>query len=395
MMNNHYFLTLIILLNQSNLLFAQVNKLKSIVNPFNLLESKMILDANKHIPYHYFYRGKNNFRTNTAFGIFTLKSNDSGRYNTAGGFQSLADNTTGNYNTSWGYYGLRSNTTGYANSAFGAQALFKNIAGYYNLAVGVEALKENTTGFQNTALGGYDALHWNTSGSNHTAIGCYALYSNTTGDASTGIGWSALYKNTTGTGLTALGNSAGADNLTGNFNTYIGYMTGKGIKSGNNNTIIGSRISGLDEHMSNHIIIADGEGNQRIIIDSLGNMKIDGLRGQGNRNIIADTNGFLRTEEGARISRIQVADVDFKIDTTNHLIAFTSLTGRRSIVLPALALINQIFIIKDEAGLAEKYPISIAVDGGQIKIDGKKNIILSTNYGVIRLYYNGKNYFTM
>jgi hypothetical protein len=107
----------------------------------------------------------------------------------------------------------------------------------------MEALKSNTTGYANSAMG----LH--------------ALYSNTTGNYNTADGVNALYDlNIT-------------DNTSGN-NTAIGYNTGRGIVTGVNNTIIGANVTGLSSALSNNIIIADGSGNRRINVDSLGHVGI-------------------------------------------------------------------------------------------------------------------------
>ncbi len=174
------------------------------------------------------------------------------------------DTYTGSTNSSLGYNALFANAEGYNNTATGFESLYANTTGNHNTATGALAMRLNTTGFNNTATG-FQALHGNTSGYTNIGMGDNSLYENTTGSGNTAIGYSALYDlNIT------------ANDGTGN-NTAIGYGTGGGIVTGVNNTIIGANISGLAANLSNNIIIADGEGNQRIIVDNTGLVTIGGL----------------------------------------------------------------------------------------------------------------------
>lgn len=126
----------------------------------------------------------------------------------------------GSNNTGVGHSVLIANTTGYQNAAFGLQALVTNTTGYKNSAVGVNALNANTSGYHNSA-----------------------------------VGWNVLLNVTEG-----------------HDNTAIGYNTGLGITTGDYNTIIGANVTGLASDLSNTVIIADGQGNQRMYIDSSGNI---------------------------------------------------------------------------------------------------------------------------
>jgi hypothetical protein len=71
-----------------------------------------------------------------------------------------------------------------------------------------------------------------------------------------------------------LGTHSGYDNTEGYSNTLIGYNTGRGITTGDKNTILGANVTGLPADLNNNVIIADGDGNQRIRIDSSGNVGI-------------------------------------------------------------------------------------------------------------------------
>ncbi len=77
---------------------------------------------------------------------------------------------------------------------------------------------------------------------------------------------------------TAVGHDALTANSTASFNTAIGVSSGSLITTGQKNTIVGSfdgNESGLDiRTSSNYIVLSDGDGNPRLIIDDNGNVDI-------------------------------------------------------------------------------------------------------------------------
>ena len=78
----------------------------------------------------------------------------------------------------------------------------------------------------------------------------------------------------TGRENTGIGQISGYDITTGRTNTLLGFNTGRGITTGNYNTILGANVTGLSTTLANNIIIADGQGNRRINVDSSGNVGI-------------------------------------------------------------------------------------------------------------------------
>jgi hypothetical protein len=96
--------------------------------------------------------------------------------------------------------------------------------------------------------------------------------------------------NTLGYQNTALGTFALSDNTEGNNNTVLGYGTALGIMTGSANTILGANVTGLASNLSNNIILADGDGNQRINVDATGNVGI----GTNTPNYKLDVNGSTR-----------------------------------------------------------------------------------------------------
>ena len=229
---------------------------------------------------------------NTAVGFESLQNNTTGTINTALGRQALKANTTGADNTAVSY-SMVSNTTGSNNTAVGRGALNLNTTGTTNTALGFNALVNNTTAADNTALGG-STLQANTTGANNTAVGRQALQSNTTASNNTAVGYQALTANTTGDRMVALGYQAGDANTTASYstfvgaeagsnsnansNTFIGQSSGLEVTSGANNTIIG-RYNGNQGSLdirtsSNNIVLSDGDGNPRIVVDPNGKVGI-------------------------------------------------------------------------------------------------------------------------
>jgi len=255
-----------------------------------------------------YYAGKNNNTGsyNTAIGAQALQANTTASNNTAVGYQAAYSNTTGTSLVMLGYQAGYSNTTGdgatfigrlagYANTtgsgniAIGNSALTANTTGALNVAVGQSALQSNTTASNNTAVGyqavysnttggvltaiGDQALRANTTGAQNTAVGAASLYLNTTGSQNVAVGRSALFSNTTADNSTAIGHQA-LQNATGASNTAIGREAGSQITSGAKNTILGTyngNQGGLDiRTANNYIVLSDGDGNPRQVINSSG-----------------------------------------------------------------------------------------------------------------------------
>jgi hypothetical protein len=238
---------------------------------------------------------------NTAMGQYALYYTTTGASNTAIGRSALEANTTASNNTAVGYQALYDNSTGAYNTAVGSSALANNTTAQFNCAVGFEALRDNTTGADNTAIGGYQTLIVNTTGSYNTAVGRGALSANTTASNNTAVGYQAGYSNTTGAQNLFLGWKAGYSNTTSINNTFVGaeagYSTtggsntfvgrnssGEGagyyITTGTKNTIIGGyngNQGGLDiRTASNYIVLSDGDGNPRQVIDNNGRTYLSG-----------------------------------------------------------------------------------------------------------------------
>jgi hypothetical protein len=137
--------------------------------------------------------------------------------------------------------------------------------------------------------------------STNIAIGGASLAANTTGTNNLACGVNALDSNTTGTDNIALGNSAGQAVVTASGNVFIGSNAGA-FTTGVENTFIGSGVTGVDggagfyittgtkntilgkfdgnqngldiRTASNYIVLSDGDGNPRQVIDNNGTSKL-------------------------------------------------------------------------------------------------------------------------
>jgi len=209
----------------------------------------------------------------TAVGAGALISNTTGADNTAIGDRAMYNSTTGSSNTALGSQPLRLNTTGANNTALGYQSLFSNTTASSNTAVGYAAAYGNTTGTENTAVG-VTALYTNTTGSYNTALGRDALRLNTTASYNTALGYQAGYNITVGEYNTYLGGAAANAATTGTRNTFIGYASGSTVTTGDRTSILGrfnGNQGGLDiRTSSNYIVLSDGDGNPRQVINSSG-----------------------------------------------------------------------------------------------------------------------------
>jgi len=166
-------------------------------------------------------------------------------------------NTNSAFSTALGLNALETNTTGVLNTAIGGSTLRRNTSGNFNTAIGTSALQSNTLGSSNTAIGSLSLFN-NDRGNNNIAIGGSSLYENKTGSSNIAIGINSLQSLTTGIGNTVIGASS---------------TNGQGITTGSYNTILG-KVSGLGSGLLNNIILADGQGNQRIRVLANGNVGI-------------------------------------------------------------------------------------------------------------------------
>jgi hypothetical protein len=226
----------------------------------------------------------------------TYSSGNDGSFNVSLGISALQNVTSGFANMGIGAYALQQTTTGYQNMAMGWYSLVSNTTGHDNMGIGNNCLLSNSTGSSNTGIGS-SVMYNNTTGYQNTAIGTSALFNNVTGYQNVAIGTGALINNTTANN-TGIGNTSLYDLNDGWSNTAIGWNTGRGIVHGYGNTIIGAGVSGLDANLSNTVIIADGDGHQRIYVDNRGNVGI----GRTSPSEKLEVNGNIKSDDTIKSS---------------------------------------------------------------------------------------------
>ncbi len=244
-------------------------------------------------------KGGGSVSGNTAVGNNAMAATSTANFNSAFGGYALTANTSGTVNSAFGYAAGYSNTTGYSNSFFGRQSGYYTTTGVQNTAIGESALFSNTTASNNTAVG-YQAGYSNTTGAYNTSIGHGSLYSNTTGYDNAALGYQAGYSNTTGFNQTFIGDFAGQA-TTGSKNTFLGRASGYLVTTGASNTILGAysgNQGGLDiRTSSNYVVLSDGDGNPRLIVDGSGYFF---KNNSGSGSFISGQNAWqLRADQGS------------------------------------------------------------------------------------------------
>ena len=80
---------------------------------------------------------------------------------------------------------------------------------------------------------------------------------------------------------------------------------------------------------------------------------------------------------------------------TDVIVAVTTTAAPRTITLPSAVTVavGALLIVKDESGGAAANNITVARAAAET-IDGATSVTISTNYGAVRLYSNGSNWFT-
>lgn len=103
--------------------------------------------------------------------------------------------------------------------------------------------------------------------------------------------------------------------------------------------------------------------------------------------------GMLRLDLGVTFN-YTATGTDYTAKDYDTIIGVTDTSVARTITLPSTSVVpGKTITIKDESGAAGTNNITIATAGTET-IDGAATATISTNYGVIRLYSDGTNWFT-
>lgn len=88
--------------------------------------------------------------------------------------------------------------------------------------------------------------------------------------------------------------------------------------------------------------------------------------------------------------------INYNVQPNDYLVAVTNTAAPRTVTLPSAVTMGEgkVYVIKDESGGAAVNNITINPQPGQT-INGAPSATITTNFGVVRLYSNGANWFIM
>lgn len=174
--------------------------------------------------------------------------------------------------------------SGSPNIAIGMSALNANTKGVGVVAIGMSAFASATEATNNVGvganvgslivLGSFHSLFGVGAGKNIinanycSAFGNNALL-NTSADYNSGFGVSAGINNSTGIG-NFFGGAFSGQGANSNYNTIIGFNNNGGSGATGKNTIIGAQLDFSGAAFDHNVILGDGDGHTRLLIDNVG-----------------------------------------------------------------------------------------------------------------------------
>jgi len=168
-----------------------------------------------------------------------------------------------NDNTYVGNQSGQFNASGARNVFLGSMANQNSASGSLNVFLGYKSGFRNT-GNSNIFIGHESGL-FNTSGTGNIFIGGSGR-NNSTGSGNVMVGGG---QNSNGSDNAFFGPNSGNNVTTGSGNTMIGLFSGTGVSTGSFNTIVGGTY-GLAADLHHTVILADGQGNERLYITNSG-----------------------------------------------------------------------------------------------------------------------------
>jgi hypothetical protein len=280
---------------------------------------------------------------------------------------------------------------GTGNVALGDTALDSNVSGASNVAIGADALTANTAS-NNTAVG-YQAGYTNNTGALNTFLGYAAGYTNSTGASNTFLGYAAGYATTTGNYNTLVGRAAGLALTEGSANTFVGGYdastggSGAEMTTGSNNTILGSyngNQGGLDiRTASNNIVLSDGDGNPRVIVDSSGNVGI-GVAPAAPLNVYNASNPYAKFADAANYFNVGVITSNYGLINSSLPISFQISDAERMRIDSSGGLITNPaaggHAVFNEAGVDADFRVESATTANALFVEGSSgNVGIGTS----------------
>jgi hypothetical protein len=97
---------------------------------------------------------------------------------------------------------------------------------------------------------------------------------------------------------------------------------------------------------------------------------------------------------GGLIKNYRATAISTNVLITDCIIGITSDAAARTMTMPNAGMIaGQEWTFKDEAGAASSHNITISGNG--VNIDGAANLVITTNYGSVTIYWNGSQFFSI
>jgi hypothetical protein len=248
----------------------------------------------------------------------------------------------------------------------------------------------------NVGLGASSLLAITAGGTGNTALGTQSLQSAQMGTGNVAVGSTAL-QSIIGTGI--------GD---GNNNVAIGGSAANGIISGSANVIIGFQaganyFAGTE---SNNITISNqgttGENSVTRIGTSQTLAYMAGIQGVTPTNgplqtVVIGTDGQLGSTSSSGSSTLAYTLVNnaaspYTVLSSDQFIGVDSSGGGVTILLPNAPTTGTSFYIKDAAGFAGIFFITITTVGGVVLLDAAATYTIQYLYGSINLLFNGTQY---
>lgn len=233
-------------------------------------------------------------------------------------------------------------------------------------------------------------------GFNNTVLGANSADSLTTGFNNTVIGQNCVTSLTSGSGNTFIGQSSAINLINGTSNTIIGYDSVSAYNGNeSSNIIIGRSITGVSGESH---VLRIGSATGAIIPGNIAKSFIAGIRGittdiSDGIPVFIDSNGQLGTSGGSVILNYTSVPTDpYVVLATDNYISVDTSGGPITIQFPNAATIGKTFIVKDRAGTAASFNITVTTVGGVVNIDGAPSFVMNSAYQSISIIGNGSTY---
>ncbi len=148
-------------------------------------------------------------------------------------------------------------------------------------------------------------------------------------------------------------------------------------------------ISIIGNVLSHYLAFNNGTGSF-LNVQQIGNIEIGGSINSAK----PDTGGLSASQFNLPVLFRRQAYLNGGNSEYETIVSVKNTDAPRTVTLPtAQMVVGRIYIIKDESGGAGTNNITVGTEGAE-KIDGADTKVINSNYGSIRLYSDGTNWFT-